>query len=200
MKKIILGIIGLLLVVVGGLIIKSKFFPAGLDKTTVAEGDLTPIATASSQPVRLIIPSLDLKAKIIPLGTTATGEFAAPAQEMRVGWYLGSDYPGTNQPESTILLDGHLTDSQGQPAIFANLHQLKKGEEMAIEREDGEVFTYLVREIESKDTEEIDMSALMTPPAPSAETVTIITCAGDFNPQTQTYTRRLIVQGRRLGD
>jgi LPXTG-site transpeptidase (sortase) family protein len=145
-------------------------------------------------PAQLIIPRLDLTAPIIPLGINEQGEFAAPASGAQVGWYLGSGTPGISNAADVILLDGHLTDKQGQPAIFANLHQLRVNDQLSIKRADDKIFSYVVTEVNNQAVEQIDMTQLMISSAADKQAVSIITCAGDFNPETQTYTQRLIVR------
>ena len=152
------------------------------------------VAEAATQPKTLHIPTLELTAPIIALGIDDTGEFAAPDSGHEVGWYLGGGFPGSNDPAQAVLLSGHLTGSDGQPAVFADLNQLLPGEIILIGREDNAVFSYTVTEIYILPLSNVDMEALMVSVTPEQEGVTLITCAGDYDEAQATYAQRLIVR------
>ena len=152
------------------------------------------VADAATQPKTLHIPTLELTAPIIALGIDDTGEFVAPDSGHEVGWYLGGGYPGSNDPAQAVLLSGHLTGPDGQPAVFADLDQLQPGEIILIGREDNTVFSYTVAEIYTMPLPEIDMAALMASASSEQEGVTLITCAGGYDEAQATYAQRLIVR------
>ena len=153
-----------------------------------------PGAVVAVRPQILKIPVLAVMAPVVPLGINERGEFDIPPTGDDVGWYLAGGYPGSGNSEQAILLDGHLTDMQGKPAVFLNLNTLKKGDRLQIIREDGKTFNYLVQDVFAQPWDEVDMAEMMRSVDPAKEGVNIVTCAGVYDYAEQNYQQRLIVR------
>ena len=80
----------------------------------------------------------------------------------------------------------------GESAIFANVKNLKAGDEIDISRADGKLRTYHVVSAELYDFETTDATPIIAPT--DVPTVTLITCEGTFNPATHEYDKRLVVR------
>ncbi len=65
-------------------------------------------------------------------------------------WFSGSSAPGSG---GDILISG-LSRGKTKPGIFANLDSLENGDEITIERGDGEKFTYTVADLQIIDASE----------------------------------------------
>ena len=142
----------------------------------------------AATPYKLRIPAVDITAPFeTPLDLTDEGGVVVPEAFDAVGWYKYSPTPGELGP-SVVL--GHV-DSNTGPAIFWNLKNLKVGEEIYIDREDGTTATFSVTKLEnhtqgsfptSKVYSDIDHAGLR-----------LITCSGLYNYRTLRYSHNLIV-------
>ncbi|QSB06102.1 class F sortase [Natronoglycomyces albus] len=91
----------------------------------------------ASAPIALDIPAIDITASpLMRLGLLPDRHVEVPPYERnsRAGWYEHSPSPGQLGP--SIIL-GHVDSQEFGPAIFHDQHELAKGDEIRIEREDG---------------------------------------------------------------
>lgn len=132
------------------------------------------------------------KARILPMGVKASGELDTPLNIFDVGWYEASGKPGQG---GTMVIDGH----NGGPhvlGVFKNLPNLAKGDMITVERGDGVIYNYEVVENQSVPLSEADayMSTAAKSPEPGKESVTLISCTGEWSQQQQTYLSRQFVR------
>lgn len=128
------------------------------------------------------------RARVLPMDVTASGELDTPRNIFDVGWYVRSGKPGTG---GTMIIDGH----NGGPhviGVFKKLPSLEYGDVITVERGDGVVFNYKVVENKSVLLSEADayMGVASQSPERGKESVTLITCTGDWSQQRQTYLSR----------
>lgn len=133
------------------------------------------------------------KARVIPMGVNVLGELATPDNVYDVGWYDGSGKPGQGK---TMLIDGH----NGGPhvfGVFKNLPDLVDGDIIEVERGDGKVFKYRVQESRTVALADADayMAVAMQSPEEGRESITLISCTGEWSDQRQTYLSRQFVRG-----
>ena len=127
-------------------------------------------------------------ARILQVGIKASGELGTPSNIFDVGWYTASGKPGAGK---TLLLDGH----NGGPhvhGVFKDLPSLVIGDVIIIERGDGVVFKYEVVENKAVSLSESNkyMIEAARSPEKGKESVTLITCTGEWSDQQQTYLSR----------
>ena len=132
------------------------------------------------------------KARVLPMGINEKGELGTPNNIFDVGWYVDSGKPGEG---GTMVIDGH----NGGPhvhGIFKKLPELKEGDIIKIERGDGKVFKYRVKENVTVALEEADkyMSTAARTPEPGKESVTLISCTGEWSQTQKTYLSRQFVR------
>ena len=110
-----------------------------------APGDALP----PSRPTRLAIPSLDLRARIHPVGLDERGAIAAPALRKadQAGWYEEGPSPG--QYGAAVIV-GHVDDARG-PAVFHDLARIRPGTRIEIARRDRHDAVFQVTEVKSYD-------------------------------------------------
>jgi LPXTG-site transpeptidase (sortase) family protein len=118
----------------------------------------------------------------------------APVNIYDSGWYGGSAKPGT--PGATVI-DAHASGATRQ-GLFAYLDTLKVGEQLSIERGDGQTFNYEVTHTEIVPLTEVDMSKLLAPYGDATEGVNLITCTGTWIPDQKTYDHRVLVYTKRV--
>ncbi len=144
---------------------------------------------APDLPRYLTIERLGIRnARILQMGVNSKGELDTPRNIFDVGWYQGSGKPGQG---GTQIIDGH----NGGPhihGVFKDLPTLVVGDMIKVERGDGVVFNYRVVENKSVLLSESNsyMSEAARSPEKGKESVTLITCTGEWSDQQQTYLSR----------
>ena len=160
-----------------------------LDETEPTEDEIKEYTVAPDRPRYLTIEKLGVKnSRILPMGVNTKGELDTPRNIFDVGWYQNSGKPGQG---GTLMIDGH----NGGPhvhGVFKNLPDLKEGDIIKIERGDGETFKYKVAENVTVSLTDADkyMATAAVSPKPGTESVTLITCTGEWSQQQGTYLSR----------
>ena len=127
-------------------------------------------------------------ARILPVSVNEDRELGTPNNIFDVGWYESSGLPGQGK---TMLIDGH----NGGPhvhGVFKDLPILGKGDLIVVERGDGEIFKYSVVENVEVPLDESDayMATAMRSPETGKESVTLISCTGEWSQSQGTYLSR----------
>ena len=163
------------------------------------EEEVIEYTVAPDRPRYLTIEALGIyNARIIPMGVGAYGELDTPNNIFDVGWYESSGKPGQGQ---TMLIDGH----NGGPhvhGVFKDLPYLEIGDIIEVERGDGLVYKYSVVENSEIPLDEADayMVAALRSPEPGRESVTLITCSGEWSQVHGTYLSRQFVRAVLVND
>lgn len=139
-------------------------------------------------PVRISIPSIGLTAAIEQVTLTKAGAMDVPKDPMHAGWYALGPRPGET---GSAAIDGHVNWWHGQTAVFTNLSQLKRGDTITTQDENGTVTTFAVRTIQTFDAG-ADAAQVFTSTDGKAH-LNIITCEGLWSKRLQQYTERLVV-------
>ena len=153
------------------------------------EPDSESYTVAADRPRYLSIEKLGVKnARILEVGINSNGELSTPKNIFDAGWYFASGKPGFG---GTMLLDGH-NGGPTKDGIFKHLDTLTIGDLITVERGDGEIFTYSVIENASVDLDESDawMSRVQQSPESGKESLSIITCTGEWSQARNTYLSR----------
>jgi LPXTG-site transpeptidase (sortase) family protein len=140
-------------------------------------------------PKYLIIPSINVKARIVELYTNPSDQIEAPDNIFDVGWYNKSSLPG--DPGATFI-DGHVS-SWTANGIFYNLKKLKQGDSIQIIRGDNKVFTYIVSKIQVYDATSVNMNQVLSPINSALSGLNLMTCTGKVIPNTSEFNQRLVV-------
>lgn len=165
----------------------SEMAEAPTSTSTAATG----LLMSEAEPVKIMIPSLELEASFSePLGLEDSGEIEVPDDYVSVGYYKNGPTPGEIGPAVVL---GHVDSFEG-PAVFYSLGQLKEGDEVNIEREDGTIATFAVTEIEKNSQSDFPTEKVYGK-LPYAG-LRLITCSGIYDKQKLRYTHNLIVYGK----
>lgn len=157
------------------------------------EEEVYEYTVAADRPRYLSIEKLGItNARVLAMGITSNGELATPNNIFDVGWYDASGKPGSGK---TMVIDGH----NGGPhvyGVFKNLPSLVVGDIIKIERGDGEIFEYRVVENVSVSIEDSDnyMATAMKSPETGKESLTLISCTGEWSSARRTYLSRQFVR------
>ena len=153
------------------------------------EEEVYEYTVAPDRPRYLTIEKLGVyNARVIAVGINAQGELGTPNNIFDVGWYESSGKPGAGK---TMLIDGH----NGGPhvhGVFKDLPNLVEGDIIKIERGDGKIFEYKVVENKTVALSEADeyMRTAFKSPVSGKESVTLISCTGEWSAARGTYLSR----------
>ena len=160
-----------------------------LDETEPTDDEVKEYTVAPDRPRYLTVEKLGVKnARVLPMRVNTSGELDTPRNIFDVGWYEASGKPGQG---GTLMIDGH----NGGPhvhGVFKSLPDLATGDIITVERGDGAIFNYKVVENKTVPLEDSDayMSAAARSPEPGTESVTLITCTGEWSQVQRTYLSR----------
>lgn len=156
-----------------------------------AERDTKILGTSAEKesrllPVRLVIPAINVDAKIQSLGTTATGEMDVPSTIDETGWYRLGSRPGEI---GSAVIAGHLNGERGEAGVFNRLHLLKEGDTIYVEDAQGSFTRFTVRE--SREYEPGYAEEVFS--RNDGAHLNLITCKGVWDEAKKTYSNRLVV-------
>jgi sortase A len=158
----------------------------GEPEISVAQDSST--TSESGIPERLIIPALSVDAAVQRVGIGKSGNMAVPTNYTDVGWYKYGAKPGE---QGNAVFDGHLDNGFGNPGVFRNLHTLNRGDLIYVKTIQGIHVQFAVTNIERVDANTLSTDTVFDDEGKPK--IKLITCEGDWDPQTKTYSERLIV-------
>lgn len=138
------------------------------------------------EPIAIHIPTIDVFADVVPVGTTPGGAMDAPTSFDDVGWWSPGAKPGEN---GRAVLAGHV-DSPWGPAVFIRLDELEPGDEIIV----GDGLSELRYVVRGAAVYRADAAPVHDIFGPSAEQeLVLITCGGVFDRPTASYVHRRVV-------
>ncbi|MBQ3441120.1 class F sortase [Candidatus Saccharibacteria bacterium] len=153
------------------------------------EQEVAEYTVAPDRPRYLSVERLGItNARMLPMGINAEGELTTPNNIFDVGWYDASGKPGQG---GTLLVDGHNGGPHVQ-GVFKALPSLGSGDIIKVERGDGQVFQYSVVENKAVPLSEANdyMATAMMSPMKGKESITLISCTGEWSQAQKTYLSR----------
>jgi sortase (surface protein transpeptidase) len=169
--------------------------------TPDAEQESTPVPEGVA-PVELQIDSVGVDAPI-ELGEVTDGAMQDPTGPWVVSWYdqLGKIGQGGN-----VVMAGHVdywnTGPNGTagPAVFWDVRDLPAGDVIRVVGEDGKNYEYAVQWTQAYSSEELTPDTIQKDIVGDTgeETLTLITCGGDFDPATGEYNKRWVVRATKV--
>ena len=139
-------------------------------------------------PTRLRIPKIGVDAVVQFVGLTSDWAMDVPSGPDDVAWFELGRRPGE---EGTAVISGHYGWKNNIPAVFDNLHNLRKGDNIYIEDERGDIISFVVRESRRYDPK-ADASDVFGSSDGKAH-LNLITCEGVWDKTSKTYSKRLVV-------
>lgn len=149
------------------------------------------VSTASSSvsiPARIIIPQAKVDANVLQMGVTASGNMEAPHNFTDAGWYKYGPKPGE---KGNAVIDAHVDNGLGFPAVFYNLKDLKSGDLVYVIDERGATTTFKVVETAVYGYKSAPLEKIFGPT--DTHMLNLITCAGTWIPSEKTNNKRLVV-------
>ena len=126
------------------------------------------------------------------------GVMQNPSGPWVVSWY--EDLAALGE-ESNVVMAGHIDYWDTGPAVFYNLPKLVEGDIIRVIAEDGEVYEYEVQwsrlyNVETELTPEVIQEEVVGDTG--EESLTLITCGGEFNYETGEYVSRMVLRATRI--
>ncbi len=147
-----------------------------------------PPASDTSQPVRLIIPSLSINANVQYVGVTKTGALGVPNNFTDVAWYKYGTVPGQ---VGSAVMDGHVDNAISLPGVFKHLDQIKVGDDVEVETASSTTLHFVVTDVESYQYQNLPLERIFN--TSGGEYLTLITCGGTWDEVVKSYDHRLVV-------
>ena len=151
-----------------------------VDETIITNDQKQSYIVAADQPRFLNIEKIGIhNARILPVKETSSGAIAVPISIFDVGWYTESSIPGKT---GTTILDG------------------QKGDHIEIEMGDGTKYTYQVYDNNTYTLKEANqkMHSMQVSPVNGVESISIITCTGEWSNLQRTYLSRQFLRAVRI--
>jgi sortase A len=147
--------------------------------------------TAAMVPLRLMIPALDISARVQQVGVTAKGNVGIPTNYSDVAWYQGGPAPGAG---GMAIIDGHADNGLGMPGVFSRIGELGQGDEIFVRSRDGATRRFVVYDVASYPYQSVPMKEILAARDPAE--LALISCEGEWLRQLRTYDRRIVVYAR----
>lgn len=139
-------------------------------------------------PKLLSIPKINLTASIVAVGLDSQKRMGVPNNFVDVGWYDLGYKPGEH---GSAVLDGHSDDFHGNPAVFYNLDQLQKGDQIYVTDQKGKTYTYIVTDSIVYPQNDLPLQQIFA--SNDKTRLNLITCHGIWDNSIQTYNERTVI-------
>lgn len=142
-------------------------------------------------PKLITIPSINLTGFVQKVGNDQENRIAVPTNTNLAGWYINSAKLGE---KGLSIVVGHL-NGRFSDGIFYNLSLLEAGEQFQVQLGNSNILNY---EIVDKVTvtEEEANQYLFSQQNNISSQLNLITCGGEYDDETKTYTDRVIVYSK----
>jgi len=139
-------------------------------------------------PVRVVIPAIDVDAAIIPVGILEDDYMEIPPFGI-AGWYSLGPTPGDHGP---AVIVGPLDTTRGKD-IFNDLKYLVRGDWIVVYNADGDAAVFMTDFVEQQLKEDFPTERIW--PNTWQPLIRLITCGGKWNSRTRHYMSNVIVYG-----
>ncbi|WNV82787.1 class F sortase [Umezawaea sp. Da 62-37] len=141
------------------------------------------------RPVSLRIPAIAVDNVVTRTAVdTKTGVLVPPDRADVLGWYADGVAPGDAGP---AIIAGHV-DSKTGPGVFFRLGDLKAGDQVFVDREDGSAVAFVVDRTYAVEKTAFPTDAVYGP-TPASE-LRLVTCGGTFDHTVSSYRENVIVE------
>ncbi len=163
------------------------------DSTTAAStkdielrSGMVPSTLQADSPTQIVIDSIDVDHPVSAVGVDSQQAFSVPEAQL-VGWYKWGSAPGM---EGSTTLAAHV-DFNGAPGAFFRLSEIEIGATIKV-ASGGTSKTYVVTKARFYGREGLPTDELFAKEGP--EVLTLITCGGQFDEGTRSYSDNFVVQ------
>ncbi|MFB7657461.1 MULTISPECIES: class F sortase [unclassified Streptomyces] len=149
--------------------------------------DQAAAALDRSTPTKVSIPAIGVSSTLEELGLDRDGVMQTPRDPDLAGWYEPGPAPGQQGP---AVIAGHVT-WDGERSVFYRLADLKPGDTVTVDRQDGRTATFTVDRVEQYPKDEfptVDVYGNLDHAG-----LRLITCAGDYSTAERRYADNIVV-------
>lgn len=143
------------------------------------------------EPVRIVIPSIDVDVQIEPVGEDKQGNMDVPSDYENAGWWEYGSKPGEM---GSAVIAGHIDTPTAQPGIFYNLVEMAYGDQIIVYDQHDNEYVFEVTEIIEYENNEFPIDLVFA--RDDAKRLNLITCAGVFDISENNYDKRTVVYAR----
>lgn len=162
-------------------------------QASVPVAPATPQADAPAPtPDRLELPSLGVDMRVQPVGVEGRGEMQIPERPSVAGWYRFGMAPADDR--GTTVIAAHVDDRVYGIGPLAKLREAREGDVVTVTDADGTATDYVTESVTYIPRAELPVEELFTREGP--RTLAVITCGGDFDQQTRTYSDNVVLIAR----
>lgn len=147
----------------------------------------SPIVNAGL-PARLKIPAINVDSAIETVGLTTDGAVGIPKNPANAAWYNLGPRPGDI---GSAVITGHINWYYGQTGVFVNLSKVKIGDKIIVQDDKGAEISFMVNDIRSYDAAADAVDVFISNDGKAH--LNLITCEGDWDRNSQQYTKRLVL-------
>ena len=168
-----------------------------LGERTVVQKETTSVAptVAPGIPETIIIPKINVDAKVELVGMDSLGRMGVPTNAVDTAWYSPGFKPGMN---GSAVIDGHLDQVTGAPAVFWNLKQLSIGDTISVTEDNGKKYIFAISDIEKYPYNSFPIKEVFA--ASSVPMLNLITCNGTWDKTSKNYSDRLVVYSKLVSE
>lgn len=162
--------------------------PTAISRVPAAREAVLPDTANAGVPVRIKIPRIDVDSALEHTGLTLDQDLAAPSGPTDAAWYNQGPRPGDS---GNAIINGHYGYRDNIPAVFDRLHELRPGDAIYVEDEQGAIVTFVMRVSRTYAPEENATDVFH--PTDGRAHLNLITCQGAWNRADRSYAARLVV-------
>jgi sortase A len=163
--------------------------PTGEVSINIQESlEVSKAKTSQGLPVRIQIPKINIDTKIEQVGITYKGNMSTPKIISETGWYKYGTPPGSL---GSAVIDGHVDNGFNLHGVFYNLKDLKVGDDVYVKTNKDFDLHFVVEKIAVYPYKEVPLEELFN--KKDTARLNLITCQGEWIPEEETDTDRLIV-------
>lgn len=156
--------------------------------SAIPQGLVAGQSVSAGLPVRLKIPKINVDAAVESVGLTADGAMDVPKGPADVAWFERGTRPGE---QGSAVIAGHVDWKDGSQAVFSDLHNLKPGDKVVVQDNQGATSAFVVVASQSYDSK-ANASDVFGSNDGKAH-LNLITCAGVWDKTQESYSKRLVV-------
>jgi hypothetical protein len=142
----------------------------------------------AAPPVELTIPSVQLRARVRPVGVARDGQMQLPPDPSVLGWYRFGPAPATRTGGSVVLA-GHLDSREFGLGPLVRLREVDLGSTISVATRRGKRLDYTVVRVERFDRQQLPPELFGRT---GRELLRILTCGGAYDPASG-YEQNLVV-------
>jgi LPXTG-site transpeptidase (sortase) family protein len=145
------------------------------------------VAAPVQPPTRLVIARIGVNAPVVPVGLDKAGAMGVTSASYDTAWYKLGPAPGD---AGDAVIDGHLDWYDTSRAVFHNLKDLRPGDDIEVQRQDGISRHFRVTGVQTV-AYNATVSGLFATEGPPR--LSLITCGGTWSTRLGEYLERVVV-------